>query len=293
MSETTPQDLRPSRGGPPAPFPLILCGVNGSRYSRLAAEQALELAGSDGAVHFLAVTDVVGVGPNRMARVGPWRAAQAIDHAKRLARKRGAVATTELRRDTDPRRALLTEAAGYDLLVIGSHARTRAEGVITGSTAALALHESDVPVLIARPPIDGKPMAGRIVVASDGTAGDRPAIDVAATIAARSGGSVILLHVQDSEPPEVRRELADQATDLFLATGTEPVILTPRGRIEEVIAITADLHATLLVLGSHRRHGARALVSVSERVGARARCSVLVLRSGTPPPLRRHAWSER
>jgi nucleotide-binding universal stress UspA family protein len=281
MSGTTRLELQQSAEARAAPFPLILCAVNGSRCSRFAAAQAVELAGADGAVHFLAITDVAGTGHNQTAQVGRRRAREAVNEAKRLARKCGAVATTEVRHDGEPRRALLTEATVYDLLVIGSHARPRAEGIVTGSTAALALHASAVPVLVARPPVDGARLAERIVVASDGTPRDRHAARIASMIAARGGGSVILVHVQHDETAETRRELARQATDVYCATGAEPVTLTPKGDVLDVVSIAAELDASLLVLGSHSRRGIRALTSVSERVGARARCSTLVLRHGS------------
>jgi nucleotide-binding universal stress UspA family protein len=116
-------------------------------------------------------------------------------------------------------------------------------------------------------------------VASAGWPGNRRAAEIAGAIAGGAGGNVTLLHVSSQEPREARRELAQEATDLFCLTGTEPVIRTTPGKPAKAIADAAREHgATLLILGSRGLPGARALASVSERVGATAPCPVLVLR---------------
>ena len=62
-------------------------------------------------------------------------------------------------------------------------------------------------------------------------------------------------------------------------TATEPVVVTVRGRpAEAIVSSAAELEASLVVLGSRGLSGVHALASVSERVGAHAACSVLVMR---------------
>jgi nucleotide-binding universal stress UspA family protein len=72
-----------------APFAQIVCGASGTRCSRVAVEQALEVAGGDGTVRFLAITDVRGIGPNRMAGTGTARAERALADARQSARGGG------------------------------------------------------------------------------------------------------------------------------------------------------------------------------------------------------------
>ena len=87
------------------------------------------------------------------------------------------------------------------------------------------------------------------------------------------------LHVEGPHGPDVHRHLAEAAADARALTGAEPVVVGVRGRGPDALVAAADeLEATLLVLGSRSLAGLRALASVSERVGARAHCPVLVMR---------------
>ena len=88
-----------------------------------------------------------------------------------------------------------------------------------------------------------------------------------------------LLHVADVRSADERHELAHQAATAQTITGTDPIVLAERGRpVARITEVAADHEGTLLVMGSAGRHGLDALGSVSERVGARARGPVLVLR---------------
>ena len=271
-AEDVIQGVRPA-------FEHIVCGVNGTRSSRVAVEQALAIAGADGTVQLLAVTDVRGAGPNRMAGTGTARAGKALAEARQAARDAGVAVSAEVRNHADPRRALVDAARGSDLLVLGGHVHSRGEGVFLGSAAVYALHAAAVPVLIARPVPSGRPLAWRVLVAAAGAEGDRRAARVAAALAARDGGSVTLLHVEGPHGPDVHRHLAEAATDVFALTGTEPVVVGVKGHAPDaVVAAARELDASLLVLGSRSLTGLRAFASVSERVGARASCPVLVMR---------------
>ncbi len=261
------------------PFARIVCGVNGTRHSRVAVAQALEIAGADGAVHFLAITDARGVGPTRMAGTGSARAGRALAEARQAARNAGVAASAELRHHPDPRRVLVEVARDSDLLVLGGHVHWRGEGLLLGSASVFALHAAAIPVLVARPVPSGGPLAGRVVVAVAGAEGDRRAAQVAAGIAVRDGGSLTLLHVEGPHGPDVHRHLAEAAADAFAPTGMEPMVVGVRGHAPDaVVAAAAELDASLLVLGSRSLAGLRAFASMSERVGTRAHGPVLVMR---------------
>jgi nucleotide-binding universal stress UspA family protein len=170
-------------------------------------------------------------------------------------------------------------AGERDLLVIGARPGSRAGGIMLGSTATLALHECPVPVLIARPVRDDRPLAARVLVATTGSGAERHASVLAARLAAAAGGSVTLLHVEGPTGREIRHELALEASDVAAITGVDPVVVGARGHgAEPILHAAEDLEATLLVLGSRGLTGVRALASVSERVGAAAACPVLVVK---------------
>ena len=262
-----------------APFARIVCGASGTRSSRIAVEQALEIAGDDGVVRFLAISDVRGTGPNLMAGTGTARAERALADARQAARDAGVAASTELCHHADPRRVLVETARASDLLVLGGHVHSRGEGLFLGSAAVYALHAATVPVLVARPVPAGRRLAQRVMVAAAGAEGDRHAAQVAAALAVRGGGSLTFLHVDFPHGPDVHRHLAEAAADAIAITGTEPLVVSVKGHgPDALVAVADELEATLLVLGSRSLTGLRALASVSERVGARARCPVLVMR---------------
>ena len=271
-----------SRDRPAAQVPLkrIVCGVNGTRMSAVAMEQALELAALGATVEFVSVTDVRGSGPTRMAGTGPARAQAALDAARRAAAERGIRASVDLCHDAQPRRALLERAQETgDLLVVGARPGTRTGGIMLGSTAAFVLHEGDVPVLIARPVPGGRRLAERVLVATTGTGSERHAVRIASELAALADGRVTLAHGDGHSSRGTRHELAVEAAEAREITAVEPVVVTVPGHgPAPIVAIARELEASLLVLASRGLTGVRAVTSVSERVGAAAPCSVLVVK---------------
>ena len=279
MPARAPHDTTAPARTVPVPFPRIVCGVNGTRSSAAALERAIELAGDGGAIEFAAFTDARGTGPTLMAGTGIARARHALDAARQVAAEAGVRATTECRHHSEPRRALLDCAADRDLLVVGAHPGSRAGGIMLGSTATLALHESAVPVLIARSAPMGRGLGEHVLLATTGSGSERRTAAIAAEVAARAGGSVTLLHMEGPEGSDIRHELALEAADVEEIMGLDPVVVTMRGHGPDPIVRSAtELGATLVVVGSRGLSGMRALSSVSERVGAAAPCSVLVLR---------------
>src|SRR5262249_7816294 len=141
------------------------------------------------------------------------------------------------------------------------------------------------PLLVARPLAADRRVGDRIVVASDGLEASHAVVDLTARLAHASGSSVTLVHALGRDMPLKRahprgqeRAIKEQGESLErpLATGTSEVLLEP-GRAADVIksaAATAD--ASLVVMGSRRLDGLRAMGSVSRRVVHQARCSVLL-----------------
>jgi nucleotide-binding universal stress UspA family protein len=259
------------------PFLSVLCGIDGSRAAHEAARQAAVMAG-DGTLRLLSITWTQGYGPNAVALLSPWRAERCLARIKQELRELGVVPYIDVVDDPDATGRLLRDALGYDLLVVAGHGRSRAGGILTGSTASAVLHRCSVPVLVARRPPAGDDVLDRILLATDGTVAARAAATTAASLAGAGGSSTALVvpAVHDSGR---RRALAESAADLRSATGVEPVLFGEDDTAPRAIVRAAEeFDATLIVIGSRALEGAKALRSVSERVAHEARCSVLVMR---------------
>lgn len=275
MSHTTASAGRTGQRMPV--FPSVLCGIDGSRTSLVAVRQAAELS-PGGRFRLLAVTWQEGVGANAVAVLSRWRAEEALTRAERDLHALGIRPEIEVVDDPDATARLLHAAADHDLLVLGAHARSRAGGIMVGSTASAALHRATRPVFVARPAPGGSRLLDRVLVAVDGSEGSFAAARLAAALAGGPGTSVSLLAPATLDARR-RHVIAACAAELRGATGVEPVVLDEAGRPHRAIAHAArEERATLVVLGSRQLEGAAALRSVSERVGHEAPCSVLVVR---------------
>ena len=80
----------------PPPFGRIVCGVDGSRSSELAAEQAIALAGPTTTVVFVCVRETRGAGASRQATISTDRADAALHEAVKAAREAGIEAAAEI-----------------------------------------------------------------------------------------------------------------------------------------------------------------------------------------------------
>ncbi|HYN90595.1 MAG TPA: universal stress protein [Thermoleophilaceae bacterium] len=262
----------------PPPFGRIICGIDGSRSSNVAAEQAIALSGPSTALVFVCVREARGAGATRQATISAERADTALEEAVEAAREAGIDAAAEIIPGHDPRTLLLEEASRSDLLVVASHGGLRAGGIALGSTASAAVHRAAVPVLVARRPPDGIVFPESILVATDGSPDAERAVELTARIGHRHRATVYLLSV-DPGPHGNPSRIAVDAVDLTVALGMEPTVLRTTGHADErILEAAASERVALVAVGSGGLSGARALGSVSERVAHRAPCSVLVAR---------------
>ena len=228
---------------------------------------------------FVAVCDTRGTGATQTAAVGHHRAEEALAVAHEAARDAGVAATTELVHDVDPMRRLMAMAAEHDLLVVGSRGHLRAADIALGGGSGRAAHSCPVPILIARAPAPDSTFPGAILAASDATDRSRAAVEIAARLAGMHATQLTLVHAGAYDAAPERHELAVQAASAMELTGVEPVVVCEPGHpVEQILAIAARERPGLIVVGSSGRAGVRALGSVSERIAARASCSVLVMR---------------
>jgi nucleotide-binding universal stress UspA family protein len=259
-------------------FRRILCGVDGSRAAREAVVQAAALARPGSEIELMAVSCERGSGPNAQALLSHARAVEALDAAGRLAGRPGVDVVLTHRCEHSAAHALLAEAPGHDLLVLGSHGNSRAAGIMFGSTVTCAVHEAHVPVLVARHAPSDAPFPTRVLVGAEGSGSPESAIAVAAEFARAFGSRVTLLRVGGWTHPHARA--LDEATvGLAEAGGVEPVAVVAAGEPHRrLVEEAARERVSLIIVGSRALSGIRALASTSERVAHEAPCSVLVLR---------------
>jgi len=117
-----------------------------------------------------------------------------------------------------------------------------------------------------------------ILVASDGEPDSDRIVEVAARIGKSQGAVVTLVNALEGESHTNARHIRAQMQKLKRkgVNGADPVI-EPGGAAEIILKASKSDKAALLVIGSRRLSGLRALGSVSRRVAHDAGCSVLLL----------------
>lgn len=261
------------------PFGDVLCAVDGSRRGFEAVVQAAKLAGTGARLSLISVPWHNGLGRTDMTDLTPSRAQLALDHGRELAEALGATVVAEtLEPGERAASVILAQAAGHGLLAVGAPTATRTRGEFLGTVASSATHFLPASILLAREAPGRFRFARRILVASDGTPESDGLVHAAAAIARRCDGQVTLLHASADEPAERRHRCARQAAHLFEAMDVEPIFRSEKGRAHDVLISAARAEeSSLIITGSRRLAGVRALGGVSERVAHRAPCSVLVV----------------
>ncbi|HWJ50730.1 MAG TPA: universal stress protein [Solirubrobacteraceae bacterium] len=266
-------------------FADILCAVDGTRTSSAAVEQAAALAGPAGRLTLLAVTAVEGAGAFRNAAISPARAEHLLDHAAEIAADVGVSSTQVVDPASPAAQVILDRAADHDLLAIGAPVTSWLGGMFIGGVAETALGSFTTPLLVAHPTRPGIDFARRMIIASDGLDGSDELVELAARLAHSRQASVVLVHAVGVESYSSPHAIQAQQHRLELALDgeveTQIVAESAHDAIVEAAKATA---ASLIVMGSRRLEGLRALGSVSRRVVHEAHCSVLLL----PPQADKH-----
>jgi len=252
-------------------FDRIVCGVDPSPESVVAAQQAARLAAPAGTLI------LVGIIETEVAVHAGWAAAQVLDQLKadgtealqRVAQEVAFAHPVETRLvegSAVPRFRDLLREERATLAVVGTHGHSRRGGLILGSLSTTTLHDAPCSVLVARPHDGGGQFPSRILVGTDGSNEAETAYAVATALRDRFGAGL-----------ELVVSSAGKAVGLDAVRAAHPdVVVDERKPVECLVARSQD--ADLLVLGSRGLHGLKSLGSVSERVAHDARCSVLVAR---------------
>jgi nucleotide-binding universal stress UspA family protein len=257
-------------------FNDVLCAVDGSPGGYSAVEQAAQLTGPDGQITLLAVTSFRSAGKSRSPAIAPLRAKEILDRATQIADDVGVRTTVEVDPAAPPAEVILEWAAEHDLLAMGAPTTPWPVAMFGGGPTASAVSTLDTPLLAARPQPGGA--GGPIVVASDGLDGSDRLVEWAAELARAQQVELRLFHVEGRVSRRRKDRIAAQGEALERALGESSSVRIESGAARSVIAEGArDAQARLIVMGSRRLHGPRAVGSVSRHVVHRAESSVLLI----------------
>lgn len=257
------------------PFSRMVCGIDGTRASRVAMIQAVALTGPGAEVVFVVARRAEGGAHH--SSIALRRSADCLEDALATATTAGAGCRIEVVEGGNPAELLLERAAGTDLLVVGSHGSSRLGEYALGSTASLAVHAFDGPLLVARRPPQGVTFPHRILVAADGSPSATRGLALAARVAGQHGASLEVLcvgptpHGDEARLGEQLRSLGSEGVPFTVAQGAGDAR-------EEVPLEAAAGRSSLVVMGDRRGPAAIRGESVSARVAHRAGCSVLIAR---------------
>ena len=284
-------------------FTRILAATDFSAPSDAALAEARRLAGSLGAsLHVLHVVDNtfmrVALGDPRDYETAALR--QLRDRIPAGDRTTLAVGRSDVPADEITRYARIHD---IDLIVMGTHGRGRMAHLLLGSVAEKVARTAPCPVLTMReaPPETGG-QGIRLLVPTDFSAPADAALGCAKRLAAKSGGSVCLLHVMEHttvgaglgselvpEPPEMVAERSAKAK----AELGRRMLVDSRSRVKidgDVVhgpvaatigAYAGDYGFDVIVMGTHGRKGLTHLLmgSVAESVIRTAPCPVLTMKT--------------
>lgn len=246
----------------------IVVGVDGTESGFEACRQAGRLVTPDGSIELLAAVDSGAT--IRAGFAGPaileqleHEAEVALREAKRIVRR---VSSSRIVRGP-PTTSLLHELIDEraTLIALGTHGHRRFAEILLGGVSGELLHAAPCSVLIARLPVAEALFPHRIVVGFDGSPQAHDALAVGNELVDRFGGQLRVvtgLRGKDLDVDHIRWRVPE-------------VELYDASPVDALLHAASD--ADVLIVGSRRLRGPRALGSISERVAHRAASSVLVV----------------
>ena len=150
------------------------------------------------------------------------------------------------------------------LVAVGASAHSRPVGVLLGSVPTAMLHRAPCSVLVARRPWIEVSRPRSIVVGYDGSSGAGMALAAGRDLVTRFDATMRVVLAADAASIE-SDELEGLAVDR-----------DERDAVDVLIGASSGVD--MLLVGSRGLRGVKAIGSVSERLGHRAPCSVLIVR---------------
>jgi len=262
-------------------FERPLCAIDGKEGGYAAVRQAASLAAPGAELTLLLVTSFRDQPGRQAPAIGAPEAHEIVKRAEAIALEGGVSARIEVDPAFPPADVVLDWAEGHDLLAIGAPSSSWLGGMFVTGVADSAHRALPLPVLSARPALqDGN--WEHALIASDGLEDSAMPLAVGARLAAARSARVTLLHAVGLRDSAEGPVLA-QARQLRELGVPEPDLMLRHGRAHEVIVDVAErMAASLVVVGSRRRSGPRAIGSVSRHVIHAAGCSVLAVPPEAP-----------
>jgi nucleotide-binding universal stress UspA family protein len=278
----------------------ILVAFDGSAAGENALLQAFRLASDErcwitvttvvpqysGDVDLTAVQDI----HTALKRPGEALLARAAS----LAKSEGALIKTALEEgETHKRLVDLAEAENCGIIVMGRSGVSMVERALIGSVTARVIGHSRRDVLVVPP---GAGIGWKnILLPTDGSKNSDEAAERAINFAKCYGGRIIIVSVVDipdelyAEAPSLVEELVNKARGyvdrvqaVAAGAGVDAEAYVREGECYNVIIrLARDVHADLIIMGSHGRTGIKRLLmgSVAEKVIGHASCPVLVVKT--------------
>jgi nucleotide-binding universal stress UspA family protein len=198
-------------------------------------------------------------------------------------------------------RALIAEARGAAMLVVGSRGRSGLRGLVAGSVGAHVAAHAPCPVVVIRPtdgarvPPSTPGARARVVVGIDRTSACAPAVGFAFRAAAQRGIPLAAVHAWAPDPPADREGRRGRPTmaEAMARRAVEKELARWRGEYAGVPVLTTlscgdpvqalvsvSCGAALVVVGSRGRGHLRGTVlgSVSQAVMQHVRCPIAIVR---------------
>ena len=252
-------------------FDRIVCGVDGTETSLVAAQQASRLLP---ARRLLQLVSVVEESPPTVPAATPELRRRYREAQTALAAAHTVCPSAWTHIGLGHAGRVLTARAREieaTLIAVGAPSTGRLGALLLGEAGTHVLENAPCSVLVARAGADASLFPRSIVVGHDGSRTAGCAATIATDLAARLGVPLRIVTATGGDRVETSR-----LAELDLEWSELPPV-------EALVAASED--ADLVVVGSSGVHGLRPLGSVSERVGHLAHSSVLVVR----PPAQQDA----
>ena len=246
-------------------FDRIVCVIDGSQASLEAAQQVGNVYSGLGSLDLVGFVDLGTVDSSIYGVDVVTEAERSL--AARLAEAQTVCpgARSEVLHGSRIGRLLeVLQERNASLVAVGGSNRSRGVGIVRGSLTTSVLHRAPASVLVARPSPLPSVFPSSVVVGYDGSSGADAALAAGRYVAARFGARVRALVAGDVSAAELG--------------GVSGLTVERDDRAPVEALLDASAQADLVIVGHRGLHGLRALESVSERVGHRAACSVLVVR---------------